>query len=197
MTGLDKIIQEITDEASSKAASRLKKAQKKADAYRQEQMALAKQEGEKIREEARTQAAHTVERMQSGADLKKRTLLLAARQDAISAVLDKAYEQLAGQEPEAYFDMICSIARQHIRKQPGILYFSEKDLARMPEDLPARLKETAEAMGGSLSVAKEPADIDSGFVLSYDGIEENCSLKALFREKRELLQDQVNEVLFS
>ena len=49
---------------------------------------------------------------------------------------------------------------------------------------------------GSLTVSRTPADIENGFVLRYGGIDENCSLRALFEEKRETLQDIVNKILW-
>ncbi len=43
---------------------------------------------------------------------------------------------------------------------------------------------------------KEPKAIPDGFVLVYGGVEENCTLKALFDVKKDQLQDKVNEILF-
>ena len=37
--------------------------------------------------------------------------------------------------------------------------------------------------------------MDGGFVLTYGGIEENCTIKALFDAKREELSDKVNRQL--
>ena len=39
-------------------------------------------------------------------------------------------------------------------------------------------------------------ETDGGFLLVYGGIEENCTLKAVFSAKREELSDQVNRMLF-
>ena len=36
----------------------------------------------------------------------------------------------------------------------------------------------------------------SGFILTYDGIEENCSFNALFETNIEILQDQIQRLLF-
>ena len=54
----------------------------------------------------------------------------------------------------------------------------------------------AEAKGGKLVLKKEPKAIPDGFVLVYGGVEENCTLKALFDVKKDQLQDKVNEILF-
>lgn len=55
----------------------------------------------------------------------------------------------------------------------------------------------AKSANGKLTVSRETRDIDGGFVLSYGGIEENCSIEALFYAARERLQDRVQELLFS
>ena len=38
--------------------------------------------------------------------------------------------------------------------------------------------------------------MDGGFLLVYGGIEENCTISAVFASKREELSDQVNRLLF-
>ena len=39
--------------------------------------------------------------------------------------------------------------------------------------------------------------LDGGFILIYGGIEENCTIRALFDARRETLQDQVHGLLFA
>ncbi len=43
----------------------------------------------------------------------------------------------------------------------------------------------------------EARNIDNGFILAYGGIEENCSIEAMFAEKRDELRDQVRKILFA
>ena len=61
------------------------------------------------------------------------------------------------------------------------------------DQLNAALKEK----GAVLTVSEDTRDIDGGFVLTYGGIEENCSFEALFDSAHEVLQDKVQEILFS
>ena len=39
--------------------------------------------------------------------------------------------------------------------------------------------------------------MNGGFVLAYGGIEENCSIDALFEERADALSDAVRKILFS
>ena len=48
----------------------------------------------------------------------------------------------------------------------------------------------------SLKISREAREIEGGFVLSYGGIEENCSFDALFASAGEQLQDVVQKILF-
>ena len=66
----------------------------------------------------------------------------------------------------------------------------------MPAGFEKKIEAAAKEKGGSLVLKKEPKAIADGFVLVYGGIEENCTLRALFDAKRDQLQDQVNAILF-
>ena len=39
-------------------------------------------------------------------------------------------------------------------------------------------------------------NIDNGFILTYGGIEENCTIRAMFDAKRDELADSVYRMLF-
>ena len=54
----------------------------------------------------------------------------------------------------------------------------------------------AKALGGSLKLSKDPAPVKNGFILKYGGIEENCSLDALFASRTDALVDKVNAALW-
>ena len=66
----------------------------------------------------------------------------------------------------------------------------------MPADFEKKIEAAAQENGGSLTLQKEPKEIPDGFILVYGGVEENCTLKALFDAKKDQLQDRVNEMLF-
>ena len=89
------------------------------------------------------------------------------------------------------------ILQTYVLAEEGEIYFSSEDLARMPADFEKKIKAAAKAKGGSLTLKKEPKAIADGFVLVYGGVEENCTLKALFDAKKDELQDKVNAILFS
>lgn len=75
--------------------------------------------------------------------------------------------------------------------------FQKNDLDRMPQGFEAVIEKAAVSKGGSLTLVKEPKNIDGGFILVYGGIEENCSFRALLAARRDELSDKVHAMLFS
>ena len=58
------------------------------------------------------------------------------------------------------------------------------------------MKKAAESKNGRLTVSEEVSNIENGFILAYGGIEENCTLQAMFDAKRDELSDKVHHLLF-
>ena len=78
----------------------------------------------------------------------------------------------------------------------GEIIFNAKDKERLPSDFATLLNQAASEKGGSLQISDQSCPIDGGFILTYDGIEENCSFNALFETNIEILQDQIQRLLF-
>ena len=67
----------------------------------------------------------------------------------------------------------------------------------MPVGFGKEIEEIALANGGKLTVAGAGRDnIDNGFILAYGGVEENCTIRAMFDAKRDELADIVHRMLF-
>ena len=196
MAGVENIINEILQEAQGQADEIISQAQAKA----QEIKTAAEKEGGKISSKYAARADRDVKeaasRTQSQIGLRRRQAVLAAKQEIISRVIEKAYEKLSAQDDASYFDMILGLLGGVVQPQEGLISFSEKDLGRLPSGFEDKLKKAAKAAGGKLKVSDKPADIESGFVLSYGGIDENCSFKSLFDANLNRLQDEVHKALW-
>ena len=92
--------------------------------------------------------------------------------------------------------LIAKLLEKNTAEGEGVLSFSAKDLKRLPSDFASKASEIAAKNNGKIKIADEAADIEDGFILSYGGIEENCTLKALFSEKEDELRDCVHSVLW-
>ena len=196
MTGLEKITSQIQEEAKDSAAKKLEAAKKEAD----EILAEAKKACEAMEAEAAEKDAllktNYESRAKSSAEQQRRTALLRAKQEIIADVIEDAYVTLKKKDAKGYFLTMEKILKTYALAEDGEIYFSKEDLARMPADFEKKIKAAAKEKGGSLVLKKEPKAIADGFVLVYGGIEENCTLRALFDAKRDQLQDQVNAILF-
>ena len=197
MAGLDKIIDQIMEEARGQAQDIVKEAEEKAQALLEEAKAESEKHCAAILREGEAAAAAYESRMESSRDLKKRTALLQAKQELIASVLDRAYEKLCSLDYADYFDFLARAAEKYALPWKGRMVLSAKDLSRMPEDFPGRVEKLAEARGGALLVDKTPGEIENGFIIIYGAIEENCTLRALFDSNRDQLQDAVHSLLFA
>lgn len=196
MAGLDKMISQILTEASREASEITKQAQQKADAMVAESEERIKQLKEESKIKQQSMKKSQEERTISSAQLKKRQILLLTKQQIIADMLDAAYEEMLSFDDGAYFEMIEKMLHKFALAKAGQIYFSEKDLARMPSGFEAKIEEIARNNAGSLTLVKEGKEIDGGFILVYGGVEENCTLKALLDAKREELTDKVQRFLF-
>ena len=196
MTGLDKITSQIQEEAEASAKERVEAAQKEAEQI----LADAKAACEAMEKEASDKAAalKTVQdgRIHSAAEQKRKTALLKAKQEIIAEIIGSAYQTLKEEDTASYFLTMEKLVKTYALADKGEIYFSAADLGRMPADFEKKIEAAAQENGGSLTLQKEPKEIPDGFILVYGGVEENCTLKALFDAKKDQLQDRVNEMLF-
>ena len=197
MTGLEKILSQIGSEAQQAADETLAQAQAQA----QDLVKAAEEEGnaqsQRIAQQAQTAVKDILSRAQSAAALQKRRAMLQAKQEIIRDVISQAKASLFDLEEQEYFDVIVKLAKKNVLPQKGEILFSQADLQRLPQDFEQTLNRAVADQGASLTISRETRPIDGGFVLSYGGVEENCSFTALFDAAHENLQDQVHELLFS
>lgn len=197
MAGLDKITNQIMEEANNSAKMKLEEAETNAAAILEKAKEEAAKAAAEAAQKSETDVKNYEERVKSSLDLKRRTALLQTKQEIISAVIEKAYQAFCGKEEAEYFDTIKKMIGTYALPQDGEIYFSEKDLKRLPSGFAEVVAEIASEKGGSLRISSETKQMEGGFVIAYGGIEENCSFRALFDSKRDELQDQVQKVLFS
>ncbi|MCB6414333.1 V-type ATP synthase subunit E [Dorea acetigenes] len=197
MTGLEKMKNQILDEAKSLAEAKVSDAENQAQEILEAAKAEAAKTAAGISQKSEADVANYTERIASSIDLQRRTRVLSAKQEVIAEVLNKAYEKLKAMETADYFAMMMKILDKYVLAQAGEIYFSQADVNRMPADCRAEIEKIAKAKGGSLKICSQEKGIEGGFVLAYGGIEENCTLRAMFDAKRDELSDEAHRLLFS
>ena len=92
---------------------------------------------------------------------------------------------------EDYFELIYTFAKK-LSGMSGVVLLNKKDMNRLPKDFLARLEEC----GVKAELSKTPCDIESGFILKCGDIEENMDFSAILSEKRDAIEDFINQELF-
>lgn len=197
MSGLDKMKAQILKEAETSAQQILAKAQEEARKILKNAQEEADAQALKIASKAEKDALDQTARAASAQDMQRKQAYLAAKQEVILEILQKAYQRILDLDDKEYFGFIEKLLERYALSEHGEIRFTERDLKRMPEGFPERVKSIAAAKGGSLEIASRPCTAEGGFLLVYGGVEENCTVKAVFDSKREELSDQVNRMLFA
>ena len=197
MTGLEKIISQIEEEARLSAEEIIKTAEDRAA----EICAQAQETCRTLSQEAGVQAEaireDILKKSRSAAQMERKKKLLAAKQQVIGQIIDQARDRLLALPDQEYFELIVKLAGEYAQSGDGEIRFNERYKNRLPQDFEQAICQAAARRGGSLALSQKTSDIDGGFVLVYGGIEENCSFEAMFAAQREKLQDQVHAFLFA
>lgn len=197
MTGLEKIIKAIEAEASKNVDRILAEAGEESEKIFTSAISEAEAKSAEIAKMPASEVKAIINRAESGARLIKRQEILNAKQEMINNIIHKAMNKLTSLPDTDYFELILKIVKKHAHPKEGIIMFSKKDLERLPKKFDKSLKEAIKDINNaSLTISEQDAKIDSGFILVYGNIEENCSFEALFSVAKADLQDKVNEFLF-
>lgn len=196
MGGLEEILNQIKADANEEAADILAKAQDTCDSIKEN----AQIEIDKI-ETAGTKKAESEEKLlfskiKSAAGMEAKQKYLEAKQKIISDIVNKAYNKMVNASDEEYFGYLIKMTEEYAQPAEGKMCLNKKDLERLPKDFPEKISEAANKNNGKLSVSNEPINIENGMILDYGDIVENCTFDAVFHNKKDDLQDEINRFLF-
>lgn len=194
MAGIDKILEQIDRQAQDAAARIQAEADSQVREIAQQAQDEGREEALKMEEKAAIQCKDILERGKSSAAIVKRKALLQAKQQIIGNIICQAKTALLSLPADEYFTLLLKMIDKYAQKASGQIALCQKDLARMPQFFHDELQSRA---NGRLTLARQPARIDGGFILLYGDIEENCSFEALFSGAHEQLQDEVQRLLFT
>lgn len=190
MSGLEKIIEQITTEAKEKADGIIASASDEAEKLLASEKESADNMAAAILRQSDLDVAAAVKRIQSTSEIREKRVILQAKQDRIEEIYKDALDHLQKMGDDEYFKTIEKMLSRYASGQKGQICFSDRDLKRLPENI------TKVLAGYQLSVSDTPADISGGFILSYGDIEENCSFDVLMESSKEELQDKISALLF-
>lgn len=196
MTGLEKITSEIKADADKSVAAIIDKATAEASDILAGAEKEAAEAVAKINHDVSVRLSASKSTAESAAALRKRRLILEEKQKLIGEVIEEAKNLIYALPDNVYFEKILKLAEKNVSPAEGTIIFNAKDLSRLPADFETKLNVVAVAKGGKLTVSKETRPIDGGFVLLYEGIDQNCSITSLFETHIESVQDKIQKLLF-
>lgn len=124
MTGLDKIIKHIEDEAVLFARNEIDKATERAEDILKEATLEADKKCAEIYEETQNEIKLSLSRSESAANLSEKKLILNAKQEIIADVIKKAQAALTSLPDEEYFEKILKMINKYALEQKGSVLFS-------------------------------------------------------------------------
>lgn len=194
MTGLDKIIAQIKLDGENTAEG----IKAKSNAECEKLLADAQKDAEAIlksgEEKASKKYDDIIARANSQAELEERKIMLSARQSVISTMISSTLASLIALPEDKYFELILKMISKYSENSEGTLSFNSADLARLPKDFESKANSVSK---GKLKLSSDAVSIDGGFVLTYGGVDVNCSFSSLFSDNSEKISDAVAKLLFS
>ncbi|MBQ8207194.1 MAG: V-type ATP synthase subunit E [Clostridia bacterium] len=222
MTGIDKITGKIISEAEADAAAIISRAQEQCA----EIMFTASAESENIKasleDRAQKEAENIVARAKLNAAMQKRNIMLRARREATDKVFDAAYKEILNLPEEKYCEMVSRFIADAIldeieTEKTNISLYGEEN-SELPEkyelifnaDDREKLSDSIlEGVGRivigkmsreelmKLEIAEDTAPIDGGVIVRFGNVECNCSLRAVFSQLRERMENEISTLIFS
>lgn len=190
MDAKEKIIASIIAEAENEAKAIILDAEKRATEISEQISAQAKRESDEIIAKAEAKAKDIKASAESSIALIRRDKLLSLKGELIEGALNGAKEKIIALADKEYFDFLLEIARKTALEKEGEILLCDKDLKRDYKAFEKAVKEL------KLTLSEKSADISGGFILKYGDIEINGEIDAIIREKREILVDIANKMLF-
>lgn len=194
MTGLESIINQIAGDAQQEASEILAGAKERAEKAAKEAQEEAKRQADAILQKGEQDAKEIRERAESAAELSKRNQMLSFKQGLIQEAIEGARVALESAPDKEYFDTLLQLYKRFAQKGQGELQLNKKDLARLPDDFLGRMKKAVPE--ADMHISQAPADIESGFLLVYGGMDINCTFRAVFEDAADELRDAAGRLLF-
>lgn len=194
MSAEEKILQGILDDAKAQADKILSDGEAVCREITAQTEQMVKSYSATTTSNALISAKNIKQNAESAAQLIVRDAKLAKRHSEIEKTLSIAKEKVLSLSDKEYFALLTSLAVKNARKgEEGTLILGKCDLKRNTEEFLKLLKQEEI----NVQISKTPADISGGFILKYGDIEYNFTIDAVINDKREVLEDKINSILFS
>lgn len=192
MDGLKEILSKIDSDNAAEINEYVSAQNAETQKMTDEIINSARSEAEKILADAAKKTAQLSENSKSNCALYEKNRLLTEKLNIINNAVDTAAQSLKNMDSDEYFKAVETLVIKYSHDGEGELLMNERDREAVPDGFMESLNKKLKEKNASVSLADESAKIDSGVIIRYGGIEENCTFGALIGEKR----DEIRDILF-
>lgn len=198
MKGTEKIIAHIRADGDAEAKKIIDAASKQAEEKRAESFKAALSEYEKLMQASNAECEDILSGSRRIAEMEAKKSVLSVKQEMISAAFDAAREEIVNMPRDKYTQFLARMAAEAAVSGMEEIVLNARDKAEVGKAVCKAANELLSAKGtpGKLTVSEETADISGGVIVRFGGIETNCSIDALIRQRRSGLSTEVAAALF-
>lgn len=198
MKGTEKIIAHIRADGDAEAKKIIDAASKQAEEKRAESFKAALSEYEKLMQAGNAECEDILSGSRRIAEMEAKKSVLSVKQEMISAAFDAAREEIVNMPRDKYTQFLARMAAEAVASGMEEIVLNARDKAEVGKSVCKAANELLSAKGtpGKLTVSEDTADISGGVIVRFGGIETNCSIDALIRQRRSGLSTEVAAALF-
>lgn len=198
MKGTEKIIAHIRADGDAEAKKIIDAASKQAEEKRAESFKAALSEYEKLMQAGNGECEDILSGSRRIAEMEAKKSVLSVKQEMISAAFDAAREEIVNMPRDKYTQFLARMAAEAAASGMEEIVLNARDKAEVGKSVCKAANELLSAKGtpGKLTVSEDTADISGGVIVRFGGIETNCSIDALIRQRRSGLSTEVAAAMF-
>ena len=198
MKGTEKIIAHIRADGDAEAKKIIDAASKQAEEKRAESFKAALSEYEKLMQAGNAEFEDILSGSRRIAEMEAKKSVLSVKQEMISAAFDAAREEIVNMPRDKYTQFLARMAAEAAASGMEEIVLNARDKAEVGKSVCKAANELLSAKGtpGKLTVSEDTADISGGVIVRFGGIETNCSIDALIRQRRSGLSTEVAAAMF-
>ena len=198
MAGVDTIIERIMLDAQEQAESNRSAARQKAEAILAEGRDCTAKKVQAMQDSAKADAANLIKRRAAVAGLELRKEELAMKRAMLEDAFVKAENAVANVSDEEYDALMADLLAECANAGDGEVLIAGRDKRLLPAKFVGMAQKKLRDKGVETRVKQGAVDerLENGFIYTADGMEINCSISEVIRQRKGELESEVYAILF-
>ena len=198
MAGVDTIIERIMLDAQEQAESNRSAARQKAEAILAEGRDCTAKKVQAMQDSAKADAANLIKRRAAVAGLELRKEELAMKRAMLEDAFVKAENAVANVSDEEYDALMADLLAECANAGDGEVLIAGRDKRLLPAKFVGMAQKKLRDKGVETRVKQGAVDerLENGFIYTADGMEINCSISEVIRQRKGELESEVYALLF-